>query len=252
MLTLPDRTAQDGQAYASPAGWSATITSSASGPRCAPALAGRGDRSVDPGHGHCGRPRACPRVQWPGSAQYVMGFTSRDAAGFWTAWPSITTCRRARSKRGWLALGELLARFAWNGVPVVMENTDYARISRTRTRSRPPHRSRLTSCDAPETMWRNGRLSTHPAVGQTAIDVDVDSLPEPYTAGSARAGNAWRTSCRKTSSLAPRAGRGEERRQCRPLRHRMAPRELGVLLRIARIGTPTSIRSTSVSAAAAD
>ena len=58
-VTLPDL-AWDGQARL-PTGWSATITSSASGPRCA--TCARRPRRSGPStrpHGHCGRPRAHP------------------------------------------------------------------------------------------------------------------------------------------------------------------------------------------------
>ncbi|MGI6350367.1 MAG: beta-galactosidase [Armatimonadota bacterium] len=236
-VTLPDL-AWDGQAYASPDGmvrdynefreWTSLryLRSQA-----------EAIRSVDPDHmvtaGAHGR---TPADQWPGSAQYVMGFTSRDAAGF-LDYVTVHHYVQANRVEEGLALAELLARFAWNGVPVVMEEYGYApdpedEDAESTTASVMIDLMRRTQDDV--AGWSAWYLTN--AVGQTAIDVDGVTHFGPYTPAWQRtelgermadlvsegffAGPSRRVAAENVVSV--------DRASC------MAPRELGVLLRIAR------------------
>jgi hypothetical protein len=82
-------------------------------------------REVDPAHMvTCGVHGRTPADQWPGSAMHVMGCTSRDLADFLDYVTVHHYVQNGDVEKG-LRMGELLARFAWNGAPVVIEEFGY-------------------------------------------------------------------------------------------------------------------------------
>lgn len=194
-------------------------------------------RSVDADHmvtaGAHGR---TPADQWPGSAQYVMGFTARDAARFLDYVTVHHYVEAERTEEG-LRLAELLARFAWNGAPVVIEEFGYAPGPDDPD---PEHTTaevmvdlmRRTQDDA--AGWSVWYLTN--AFGQTPTDPEGAPRYGPYTPDWQRTAlGDGMAELVAEGFLSASTGRSEARSRVSVDRAAcMAPRELGVLLRIAR------------------
>jgi len=147
-----------------------------------------GIRAVDPDHmitaGTHGR---TPADQWPGSAQYVMGCTARDTAAFLDYVTVHHYVYAADVEKG-LKLGVLLARFAWAGKPVVMEEFGYIPGNTAERRETLAEAERNTADVVVQVMKRTAGCVSGWSLwyftnttGNTALDVTGEVEAGPYT-----------------------------------------------------------------------
>jgi len=129
-----------------------------------------------------------PADQWPGSAQYVMGCTARDTAPFLDYVTVHHYVYAADVEKG-LNLAVLLARFAWAGKPVVMEEFGYIPSNTAERRETIEEAERNTADVVVQVMKRTAGCVSGWSLwyftnttGNTALDVNGEVEAGPYTA----------------------------------------------------------------------